>query len=182
MGCFESREESKPGQISFINKDNWEAKHETEKLVAVDCSVNSNDGKVVAAEAYKFQRIPNAHFLGLEQFMDRTAKPVVSKVPTLEQMTAALKAIGVDLDTKVVCYDNADGLFACRAAVLISAVGVKDVRVLDCKFGTWNVQSKTELAKVTKHTGTAFEFKFAEADNFATAADVDKIVAGNSSV
>jgi thiosulfate/3-mercaptopyruvate sulfurtransferase len=66
MGCFESRVEVKPGCISFISHEDYVKDLEELKLIAIDCSVDSFDGKQKAEELYKFQRVPNALYFNMQ--------------------------------------------------------------------------------------------------------------------
>jgi hypothetical protein len=62
MGCFESRIEGRQGSIRFQKKEEFQLET-LNPYVAIDCSADSFDGKIKAAEVYAKQRIPNAQFL-----------------------------------------------------------------------------------------------------------------------
>jgi hypothetical protein len=63
MGCFESRQEGKPGTLRFLKKEEYQV--EPCSTVAIDCSVDSFDGKIKSADIYAKQRIPKAQYLNL---------------------------------------------------------------------------------------------------------------------
>ena len=67
-------------------------------------------------------------------------------------------------------YDNLDGLLACRAAFLMAAMGVQEVRVLNQKFGTHYPKSATELV-TEKRVASEGVWAVNEA-KFASVADV----------
>jgi 3-mercaptopyruvate sulfurtransferase SseA len=47
---------------------------------------------------------------------------------------------------------------ACRGAFILAYFGVKSVKVLDCKFGSWNAKSETELKKPDVTLATSVDF------------------------
>lgn len=77
------------------------------------------------------------------------------------------------------CYDYKDGMPACRAAFIFSAMGFKEVRVLNTAFGTHYKKEEKEQ-KSAKQAGVASEIKLDD-KFFATSAEVKKIVDGSSS-
>lgn len=145
--------------------------------MAIDCSVDSFDGKTKAEEIFKFQRVEGAQYFNMNQFYIKATK--THSLPSLEEFKAAVSAINIDQNTKVVCYDNADGMPACRGAFLLSAMGFKEVRVMNFKFGAHWPKSESTL-KTEKRSAAAGEFKMNE-KFFASVADVKKIVDGVSS-
>jgi 3-mercaptopyruvate sulfurtransferase SseA len=68
---------------------------------------------------------------------------------------------------------------ACRAAFIFSAMGFKEVRVLNTAFGTHYKKEEKEQ-KSAKQAGAASEIKLDD-KFFATSAEVKKIVDGSSS-
>jgi hypothetical protein len=60
MGCFESREVYDNGKIHFIEKKQYDellADAKNGKIVPLDCSVDTQDGKFVAADIFAKRRI-----------------------------------------------------------------------------------------------------------------------------
>ena len=88
--------------------------------------------------------------------MDSTVREL--KTPTYDDIVPHLKALGIGKDTPVVCYDYLDGDMACRGAFILAFFGVKTVKVLDCKFGSWNARSETELKKPDITLSTRIDF------------------------
>ena len=127
--------------------------------MAIDCSVDSFDGKTKAAEVYAKQRIPKAQYLNLNQWVQKGNGGMIFKIPSEQQFTDQLKSMGVGKDSKVICYDNLDGTMASRGAFLLSAFGIKDVSILNGKFSTWCPESSEKLTTVEKADGASFEFK-----------------------
>ena len=178
MGCFESREEVKPGVIKFISHEDYVKDLVELKLVALDCSVDSFDGKTKAEELYKFQRVTNALYFNLNQFFDATKK--THRTPTTDELKPVLKELGLTVDTHVVCYDYKDGMPACRAAFILSAMGFKEVRVLNCNF-THQYKKEATEQKSAKLTATAAAEIKLDMKFFATVEEVKKIAEGASS-
>jgi len=84
MGCWESREERKTGQITCLSKVDYEKYKDELKYIALDCSLDLlyKNVKGSAKEAYLKQRLEGAHFLDLNEFSDSTKKPIEHKIPT----------------------------------------------------------------------------------------------------
>jgi len=113
MGCFESREETKAGQITFISKDDFEKDKVEHKFVAVDCSKTDAD--------YKFQRITGAVYFSISEWIkkDKNGK-MFCQTPTVEEFSQVASLLTIGKDSSVVCYDTSDGLFASYGAYLLS--------------------------------------------------------------
>jgi len=141
MGCAECREDKTSETLGatvitvpmFISWNDFSTKRDTLKYVPLDCSINQ---KKIAKDEHKLHRIEGAHFLVMNVYFAKDNKPVVHRTPNVYEIEAQLRALGIDKETNVVCYDNADGIFACRVGVLLRAFGIKHAQILDCKFGT----------------------------------------------
>ncbi len=74
-------------------------------------------------------------------------------------MKTILVELGIGMETNVVCYDLLDGIHACRAAMILVSVGIKNVQVLSGDTNTWcDMKNKTEIPKTPKANGTLFDF------------------------
>lgn len=143
LGCAACRDDENP---FIIKHDYFLANKEAKKWVALDCTSDKKE--------YEKQRIPGALYLEMTAEIKKAPK----KWPTAEQMKPILKDLGIGKETPVVCYDQADGIFACRAAVLLHGLGCKDVHVLGCKFGEHYPASTKKLDESPKATGQDFDF------------------------
>jgi|ERR1740117_175370 len=140
MGCAECREQTSetPGATvlavpMFISWNDFSTKREALKYVPLDCSINQ---KKKGFDEYKLHRIQGAHYLDMNEYFHKDNKPSVHKTPTVYEIEKQLRALGIGKETNVVCYDNSDGIFACRVGVLLRGFGVSHAQILECKFGT----------------------------------------------
>jgi len=91
-----------------------------------------------------------AHHLDLKSFGQTT--------PSITEFESILRKLGIGKETNVVCYDSADGIWAVRGACLLSALGIKTVRILDCKFNTHFARKEAPMDAPKPHTGKDFAF------------------------
>jgi 3-mercaptopyruvate sulfurtransferase SseA len=109
------------------------------------------------------------------------SSPPDFKRPTVDEMKPILEALGIGMDTNVVCYDLSDGMHACRAATILASLGVKNVKVLSGDSTTWgDAKNTTEIPKPLKANGTLFDFALVQ-DYWATDAEILEIADGKSS-
>jgi 3-mercaptopyruvate sulfurtransferase SseA len=54
----------------------------------------------------------------------------IFKIPSPDEMYTKLKALGIGRETAVVCYSNDGAMSNARAAIYLSCLGVKSVKVL----------------------------------------------------
>jgi 3-mercaptopyruvate sulfurtransferase SseA len=108
--------------------------------VVLDCSVG-----LEAERSYKRHRIEGAHYLNFGELKCLDYYCYVLKVckisGALQKQTGntnfvkdRLIELGIGTNSNVICYDQDDGVNACKAAVFIKASGVTNVRVLNEKF------------------------------------------------
>lgn len=58
----------------------------------------------------------------------------------------------------IICYDTSKGILACQAAVMCSAIGMKEVLVLNGKFQPWNMTSSVPMKAPVRASGTVFDY------------------------
>jgi thiosulfate/3-mercaptopyruvate sulfurtransferase len=80
--------------------------------------------------------IPGSHHVDVASQFSDEASPQHYTHPTPNALAAALAALGVSRDRRVVTYDTTGGLWAARLWYLLRWIGV-DVRVLDGGLGAW---------------------------------------------
>ena len=61
-------------------------------------------------------------------------------MPTEAQVRAHLTEIGVGMTKPIVCYDQANGMWATRASLVLLNWGFKDVKVLDGGWKAWGAR------------------------------------------
>jgi thiosulfate/3-mercaptopyruvate sulfurtransferase len=92
------------------------------------------------AELYASGHLPGAVSVDLERDL---AAPVGDgsrgrhPLPEPGALQAALRRWGINQDSSVVAYDDADGTSAARAWWLLRWAGLRDVRVLDGGIAAW---------------------------------------------
>jgi thiosulfate/3-mercaptopyruvate sulfurtransferase len=108
-------------------------------------------------DLYASGHIPGAVFVDLDR--DLAAPPGARgrhPLPAAEDFAAAMRAAGVSPGTRVVAYDDANGLAAARAWWLLRYFGHDDVAVLDGGLTAW-IAAGGELAEgdeTPEHEGT----------------------------
>lgn len=114
-------------------------------------------------------------------YRNTEVKPPVHETPTVYQIEKQLKEIGIGKESNVVCYDAADGIFACRVAVLLRAFGVSHTQVLNVKFSNHikAPETKKELLKPLKAHGKDFGFTL-PSSIFASETEVSLICGGQA--
>lgn len=94
-------------------------------------------------------------------------------------MYTKLKALGIGRETAVVCYSNDGAMSNARAAIYLSCLGVKSVKVLS---QTHDITEQQGLKDAPKAAGSDFDFVKREHDYFASDEEVKHILSGGSSV
>jgi 3-mercaptopyruvate sulfurtransferase SseA len=122
MGCTDCRNETEYKNV-FVTWDEYTKLKDEKKFVPLDCSIDTKNVK--ADDNFKKHRMAGAQQFNLSSYC--VGKPPVHTTPKLDDIDEVLKKVGVGKDTNVLCYDAEDGIFACRAAVLLKAWGVKSV-------------------------------------------------------
>lgn len=89
--------------------------------------------------AFEDGHLPGAQFVSLEHDMggERTGLNGRHPLPTREQVTAAMRRLGVSDEHQVVVYDQCEGSFASRVWWTLKWLGHHDVAVLDGGFKAW---------------------------------------------
>ena len=129
-------------------------------LVVLDCSVtisvdeNGNFRTVNGRAAYDEEHIPTAGFADLMGELADGNSPHSYAVPAPEAFAAAMGALGVGDDTRVVLYDTSGGPWAARVWWMLRWVGFDNVALLDGGFDAWtnagyplSTEAATELLR-----------------------------------
>lgn len=117
-------------------------------LVLLDCTVNQQsdeDGgfhNVSGRAAYDTGHIPTAGFADLKGDLCDTSSPIEFAVPTPEQFCAAMGALGVGNDSRVVLYDTNYSAWAARVWWMLRWVGFDNAALLDGGLKAWTDEGR----------------------------------------
>lgn len=125
----------------------WLSEHlDDPDLVVLDCSVLVQpDGKggmssVSGRAQYEAGHIPTAGFADLKGDLSDAESPLGFAVPAPEQFAAAMQALGVSDDTRVVLYDSGGSMWAARVWWMLRWIGFERAAILDGGLGAWTAQ------------------------------------------
>jgi len=117
-------------------------------LVVLDCSVDQQPDEgggfryVSARPAYDDGHIPSAGFADLTGDLSDHDSPLDLALPTPEQFCAAMGALGVGPESRVVLYDGASSVWAARVWWMLRWVGVDRAAILDGGLGVWTAEGR----------------------------------------
>ena len=117
-------------------------------LVVLDCTVRvePDEGggmKVVSGRtAYEGGHIPSAGFADLMGDLSDADSPLRFAVPTPEEFSAAMGALGVGDDSRVVLYDGMNSAWAARVWWMLRWVGFDRAAVLDGGLRVWTAEGR----------------------------------------
>jgi thiosulfate/3-mercaptopyruvate sulfurtransferase len=99
------------------------------------------DGRDPVAE-FSEAHIPGARFLDINQVADR-ANPVPHMLPSATDFGAAMTAIGVGRDDRIIVYDNSPLRTAARGWFMFRHFGAERVAILDGGFQKWRSEGRS---------------------------------------
>ncbi len=127
----------------------WLSQHlDDPDLVLLDCTVCTipeDDGSfhnVSGRPDYDVGHIPNAGFADLKGHLSDNTSPIEFAVPTPEQFCAAMGALGVSDDSRVVLYDTNYTAWAARVWWMLRWVGFDRAAILDGGLGAWAAEAR----------------------------------------
>ncbi len=127
----------------------WLSQHlDDPNLVLLDCTVNQvpeDDGSfhnVSGRAEYDKGHLPSAGFADLKAELCNTNSPIEFAVPTPEQFCAALGALGVGDDSRVVLYDTSYSAWAARVWWMLRWVGFDRAALLDGGLKAWTAEGR----------------------------------------
>ena len=122
----------------------WLSQHlDAPDFVLLDCTVCTipeDDGgfhNVSGRPDYDVGHIPNAGFADLKGDLSDNTSPIEFAMPTPEQFCAAMGALGVGDESRVVLYDTNYTAWAARVWWMLRWVGFDRAAILD--GGTWRL-------------------------------------------
>ena len=127
----------------------WLSQHLNDpNLVVLDCTVlvePNDDGsvQVVSGRAnYDSGHIPTAGFADLMGDLSDGDSPLQFAVPTPEQFGAAMGALGVGDDSRIVLYDGGNSVWAARVWWMLRWVGFDRAALLDGGLVAWKAEGR----------------------------------------
>lgn len=114
---------------------------DADDLAIVDCSFFMPvDGRDPAAE-FETAHIPGARFLDIGAVADRT-HPAPHMLPSAADFGAAMVALGVGRDHRIIVYDNSPLRTAARGWFMMRHFGAERVAILDGGFQKWRREGR----------------------------------------
>lgn len=110
-------------------------------LSIVDCTYFLPEAGRDAAAEYRGAHIPGARFLDIEQVADRT-DPSPHMLPSPENFAAAMGALGISSDDRIIVYDNSPHRTATRGWFMLRHFGARKVAILDGGFQKWTAERR----------------------------------------
>lgn len=127
----------------------WLSQHlDDPDLVVLDCTVRvdmdeAGGFRIVNGRAdYEGGHIPSAGFADLMGDLSDADSPLQFAVPTPEQFSAALGALGVGNDSRVVLYDRSGSAWAARVWWMLRWVGFDRAALLDGGLEAWIAEGR----------------------------------------
>jgi thiosulfate/3-mercaptopyruvate sulfurtransferase len=116
-------------------------------LVVLDCTVTFRPGggfgdTVSGRAEYEAGHIPGAGFADLTTELCDTDAPIQFAVPSPEAFCAAMGALGVGDDSRVVLYDTSFAAWAARVWWMLRWVGFDRAALLDGGLRAWLVEDR----------------------------------------
>jgi thiosulfate/3-mercaptopyruvate sulfurtransferase len=135
--------------IETLVTPEWLSQHlDDPDLVVLDCTVrvDMDEGggfRIVSGRAdYEGGHIPSAGFADLMGDLSDADSPLQFAVPTPEQFSAALGALGVGNDSRVVLYDRSGSAWAARVWWMLRWVGFDRAALLDGGLDAWVAEGR----------------------------------------
>ncbi len=135
----------------------WLSQHlDDPDLVVLDCSVRTNSGddgirNISGRADYDKGHIPTAGFADLKGELCDANNPIEFSPPTPEQFCAAMAALGVGDDSRVVLYDTSFSAWAARVWWMLRWVGFDNAALLDGGLKAWTDEGRPISTDPAKH-------------------------------
>jgi thiosulfate/3-mercaptopyruvate sulfurtransferase len=127
----------------------WLAEHlEDPDLVVLDCSVRVEQDEEGGLQTlsgradYEAGHIPTAGFADLMGDLSDADSPYKYAVPTPEAFAAAMAALGVGDESRVVLYDASGSAWAARVWWMLRWIGFDRAAVLDGGMAAWTAEGR----------------------------------------
>ena len=125
----------------LVSTDWLAREHGAPDLAILDCSAFlPGTGRDPAAE-FAEAHIPGARFLDINVVADRS-NPAPHMLPSAEAFGAAMGALGVGSDRRIVVYDNSPLRTAARGWFMLRHFGARQVAILDGGLQKWRADGR----------------------------------------
>ena len=123
-------------------------------LVVVDCSWHMPASGRSGRDEYLRAHIPGARFLDIDEVRDHS-NPAPHMLPSADEFSGEMEAIGVGRDDRIVVYDNSPVRTAARGWFMLRHFGARRVAILDGGFQKWIAEGRaTESGEPEPRTAT----------------------------
>lgn len=110
-------------------------------LVILDASAHLPDAGRDADAEFAAAHIPGARLLDLATLKDAQSS-VPAALPTAEQLSERMSALGVSQADRIVIYDDSDVKTSARAWFILRRHGARNVAILDGGLGKWRDEGR----------------------------------------
>ena len=125
-------------------------------LRIVDSSAHMPASGRNGRQEYLAAHIPGAVFLDIEQVSDRS-NPAPHMLPSAAAFGAAMGALGIGSEDRIVVYDNSPLRTAARGWFMLRHFGARDVAILDGGLQKWLAEGRPTEAGESEGEGAVFE-------------------------
>ncbi len=117
------------------------------RLVIIDCRFDLQRPEW-GEQAYAEAHIPGARYAHLDRDLSAPIGPQTGRhpLPDPEALAARLHAWGIEESTRIVAYDQGNGIYAARLWWLLRWLGLGNACVLDGGFAAWRAAGYPERA------------------------------------
>jgi thiosulfate/3-mercaptopyruvate sulfurtransferase len=141
---------------SLVSTD-WLAQHFGEPdLVVVDASWHMPAAGRSGRDEYRAAHIPGARFLDIDAISDRS-HPAPHMLPRAAEFGAAMEALDVGREDRIVVYDNSPLRTAARGWFMLRHFGAEQVAILDGGFQRWLTEGRPTDSKEPAPRNARFE-------------------------
>lgn len=120
----------------------WLEEHRGEPdLSIVDASWHMPASGRRGREDYLAAHIPGAAFLDIDALSDQSS-PVPHMLPSPEDFAAAMGALGIGQDDRIIVYDNSPVRTAARGWFMLRHFGARQVAILDGGLQKWTAEGR----------------------------------------
>ena len=105
-----------------------------DNLLIYDASMNKLTSVNNTTES---SQIPNTQYFDIKQVFSDTKSPFPNTVPSEKQFTNEAQRLGVNIDSKIVVYDDKGIYSSARVWYLFNAFGFENISVLDGGLPEW---------------------------------------------
>ncbi len=158
MAACTSSDDLPDAKMGTLVTAEWLSQHINDpNLVVLDCTVlvePNDDGSVRAVSGranYDSGHIPTAGFADLMGELSDGDSPLQFAVPTPEQFSAAMGALGVGDDSRIVLYDGGNSVWAARVWWMLRWVGFDRAALLDGGLAAWKAEGHPLSTEPVSH-------------------------------